>query len=392
VLLDAIVMAGVPLGSFSKMGVWKMKRWFSYMRPLAWGTAYLAGLMILGLAMSGGWTIDSYAAGGTQDAARLDRLNARFMSERDQEKREDILIVLCRDFEEPAFETIFRTLSEDSGLVQSRAADLIGGYYLAAPVYADDAEHLGETRSDRITEGRTKVVTTLKNLTATDRITLKINCLRSLIRMGQVDSALVDELYHIALGDGKERWRYDCESCWGGKSKEVIDSHQQKDASGLLSRLKRLGFYREVIEGYQRDILERVKVQSENTPSPAYDIMKEWISKDLDGELENGGCHSSSSYEDQWWGSQSGMYAQDWCGDLRNSYDPQICSPFKDYSTIGGDCANFASQCLWSGGLIACTASWCDGCAGSGNCCIKKVVSRLLWKMPSVASGTSFST
>ncbi|MEA2075516.1 MAG: PKD domain-containing protein [Euryarchaeota archaeon] len=53
-------------------------------------------------------------------------------------------------------------------------------------------------------------------------------------------------------------------------------------------------------------------------------------------------------------------YADTWCH-VYNSNNPYVCDPYQDYSSRGGDCANFVSQCLIAGGLDL-SAGTVDSC------------------------------
>jgi len=65
-------------------------------------------------------------------------------------------------------------------------------------------------------------------------------------------------------------------------------------------------------------------------------------------------AQAAVSYADTWW-------------DGRNSNNPNTCDPYQDYSSRGGDCANFVSQCLIAGGLDL-SAGTVDSCGCIVSC------------------------
>ena len=157
---------------------------------------------------------------------------------------------------------------------------------------------------------------------------LQVTAARTLAYMGIDDSLVIEKLMYYANGTDSQNWNlentliYQCLHHYlhygGSYTKKELEQKRQRAIQDLkygASQGLKIIYQKKNIKNDNKDLLYFNKIEKKE-------------SRDLDWD-----GNSSASYCNQWWG---GLYS---------NYNPA----YANYASSGGDCANFASQCLIAG-------------------------------------------
>ncbi|UCG52831.1 MAG: hypothetical protein JSW58_04560 [Candidatus Latescibacterota bacterium] len=157
-----------------------------------------------------------------------------------------------------AFDTVYEALVSDSGVVREEAARLIGHYYAVFQVFSWDSRWKMIEEPDHSMEKRDDVVDKLHWLRSAGMIRGRVYALESLVRMGEADEQMVDEILSVALGEGAEEWQYfdSTDTQMVAVTTKELELDYRKEAVGLLVALYSNGVFAERTLGHLKTIIK----------------------------------------------------------------------------------------------------------------------------------------